>query len=292
MLPIITVTYKRDKWAVALQCNSIERFVTTPITHYIIIQDNSDYDEWYCLLSQIYKKHNLVLLNKQKAPELFMKPRYENDISFLNIQGYYEQQYIKLLTPCIINHSKSLSLDSKNLFIKETNLQEFLNEEGGEHLIETNNLLAIKHPCIFRYSDWFNYIDSKLGTSRPEILYFAGTPFVFLTKNIQKILSKVDINQFFLDAIDKSIMISEYHLYNYFVTQNFTSKKWSIGFNGFNPTDLNKILLDKNILFIFTLYRDSVKNKLRKIIIQNFLIKLGLDKKLVLSATNHDYNQF
>ena len=47
IMNIVTVTCTRDKFAMLLQAQSINLFVTEKITHYVIIQDSTtSYTEW------------------------------------------------------------------------------------------------------------------------------------------------------------------------------------------------------------------------------------------------------
>lgn len=273
MIPLITVTCTRDKWSVLLQAHSIEKFVKDPTVHYIIVQDESTlFMEWRELLNPIYKKHKLVLLNNALSPDIFCK---------YNISSYDQQQFIKLKASKLINDEYYLSLDSKNIFFKPISLDETIqNKEGSGDIIHTNQE---NNNYLLHWRDWMSLIESRGNVSKPDILWFAGAPFLLKTANVNSIINTIDLDELFLDALNKNIRVSEYVLYSYF--SQAPKINWDLSF-GCGDSNFIELKNNSNRFCVFNMYRrhlSSLKN--RETFIQ-FFIDSGLEEKYVLPAVN------
>lgn len=104
-----------------LQSESISKFLS-PCTHYVIINEpNPDMDFWYRWLSEYYINHKLVLLERipYNYHDLLINKTCNEEFA-----GWVVQQLQKLLIAYHLN-GDYLILDSKNFFIKQTDLSEW-----------------------------------------------------------------------------------------------------------------------------------------------------------------------
>jgi hypothetical protein len=287
---IVTVTYTGDKWPMLLQAHSIEKFVKEPTTHYVIIEDQSGNTtstlEWLCLLQPIYKKHRLVLLDKESAPELFL----EWDKG--TVGGWDQQQYIKLKIHELVDTQYYLTLDSKNFFMRPTSLIQFYGHEGCDTIMSLSDVP--QHPSLPYWFEWMNTVEEITGKPRPENFWFAGTPFNLKTDIVKEIFN-YNVEQLFLQAInnnhdnvDKRVAISEYILYAYF---SFPDKKANLCWStGYGPEIRKETidLLNGSIHCVsrpvFTLHRNRLQDIQHRNDIIQHLIACGLDSSYVIPA--------
>lgn len=155
-MDIVTVTCLRDIDDMLRQAESIEKFVE-PCTHWVIVNDNN-IDLFKEVLSQYYSRHFLNLIN--------FSDYLLNKINC----GYKRQQVLKLRMAKFLKE-KYLVLDSKNFFIKQTNLNEFENQIGSG-LLERVNCDHLFYSTIEQYKTILNY--TKLDNLHLAI----QTPFV------------------------------------------------------------------------------------------------------------------
>lgn len=289
---IVTVTYTGDKWAMLLQAHSIEQFIEEPTTHYVIIEDQTGATtstlEWLCLLQPIYKKHKLVLLDKNSAPELYLE--WDKGI----VGGWDQQQYLKLKIHELIDTEYYLTLDSKNFFIKPTSLSEFYGNEGCDTLMPVDEVPL--HPSLPYWYPWMNLVEKRTDFKRPDIFWFAGTPFNFKTATVKEIF-KYDVESMFIEALDstffnpnnseKVVRISEYMLYAYFSQGERKDLQWTRGYNPTTSGELESLYMDRaNNLSrpMFTLHRDRLHNIQGRKDVIDFLIFCGLNPAYVTPA--------
>lgn len=271
MIPLVTVTFTNDKWQMLLQAHSLEKFAIEPTTHYVIINDDAtSFLEWKYLLEPIYKKNTLVLINKETNPEIFPN---EN----LLLCGYYRQMILKLTIAKLINYNYYVTLDSKNLFHKSVDLNIFDNIEGsGLLLVKDNNNQEYFNNLTY-YSKTIELLSTKYGLSIPEIFWFAGTPFVFKTENVLKILDFLNIDEFVYEITSKGGYFSEYAMYNFF--SNSVREKKSLVFR-YNY----KLPLELSLSPSFIIYRYHLNDTAYKSNVKTFLINAGLDEKYIVPA--------
>lgn len=277
MIPIVTVTFTRDKWCMLLQAHSIEKFVLDPIIHYVIIEDDlTPFEEWENLLKPIYKKQKLVLLNKDSASNLFCK---------YHISGYVQQQYIKLKSSILLNDEYYLSLDSKNIIHKPFLLKnafyrvEGSRVEGSSQIMDTTKDPVEQHESLSYWEPWLSFIECRYGLSRPEKMWFAGTPFLLKTDIVKNMIDTANIDDLFLQAIVNGIPVSEYLLYAYF--SNAPRIHWSCQ-AGYSGNGLDVLKIESKNFYFFNMYRRGLSQD--GDILIKFLLDSGLDEKYVIPA--------
>ena len=123
---LATVTCNRDFQQMLLQAESIQRFLS-PCKHVIIVNEsNPDLDFWYRWLQPYYTNHELVIRPRIEYAYphsiLGVRDRYGEIDSTSN--GWRTQQLQKMLL-AYEYEDDYLLLDSKNFFIKPTDLSEW-----------------------------------------------------------------------------------------------------------------------------------------------------------------------
>lgn len=195
-MDIVTIACTRDKHAVVLQAESIKLYVTTKITHWVILQDTeTSHDEWHSLLQPFYQDHELKII--------------DNWVD-CNLNGWNQQQILKFQASKFINNDSYLILDSKNLFIKKTDLSEF-SLEGHRHYIDTVMLQA-------NFNAWYKYIQDNLNFNLPKISWVPQTPFTVKTDTVNRLIASIDLEKFYIDffKIYPHDHPSEFLLYRFF----------------------------------------------------------------------------
>jgi hypothetical protein len=171
--------------------------------------------EWEDLLRPFYKKHTLILINKETNPELYLG-FHKNKGTYVE-SGWARQQLLKLTIASIIEEEYYVSLDSKNIFIKPINIYEtFYGEEGGTTVLNYYVVNPNLHLSLPYWSGWSAYIEHNYNIKRPKHVWFAGTPFVFKTVTVNKILKLPKLDYAFNLTARNEGFPSEYILYAYF----------------------------------------------------------------------------
>jgi hypothetical protein len=240
-----------------LQAHSIEKFVVAPIVHHVYVQDDRiPLYLWEKALSPIYKNHKLVLsYNKFKIYDGVDKAH-----------GWNEQQYIKLMLASEMQEEYILSLDSKNVFCTQVNIDKVFHgyegTMGTDVDVYTSNLEWVKY-----WSPWINLIENFTGLRSP-LQKFPCTPFVFKKSSLRKMNQYLNVKNLFQEVSKKEIRPSEYILYNFFKDNK------SLSLNG-NPESFG----------IFTIFRrdlDDVEGYKENT--RNYLLSLGLESRYVNPA--------
>jgi len=180
---LATVTCYRDFPQLLLQAESIQKFLE-PCKHVIIVnQDNPDIDFYHRWLDPYYTKHELVIIPKIKY-NYPVKDLHQN----LNLIGTGIEWRIQQLQKLLLAYEYEedyLLLDSKNFFIKSTNLDSWENIFGCGKL--TSHLESVKSKSIFSLT---TEIYSDLLNVSPNHVLAPATPFKinkeFLTSRCKK----------------------------------------------------------------------------------------------------------
>jgi len=166
---LATVTCNRDFQQMLLQAESIERFLN-PCKHIIIVNESHpDLEFWNRWLSPYYKNHELVIRGRIEysypATSIGTRDHYGEVDSVSN--GWRTQQLQKMLLAYEYDDDYLL-LDSKNFFIKPTDLHEWENTIGSGTYSRFGQLSAF----VGTYKNYVNLFGK-------EIEYCIGpyTPF-------------------------------------------------------------------------------------------------------------------
>ena len=220
-MELLTVTCERDLPDMLLQADSINKFVQSPCRHQVIIEDESkSYDEWYNILSPYYKKHELIL-HWNKRPDMDFsheftpykhRPDARNGIGGL---GWRHQQILKMkYTAEFAKDSSVLVLDSKNFFVRPTDLENWPVKHGNGEFITFKEIEAVEQLSTIK--NWAYHLRDDYNLKIPEKLaMILETPFVWQTKIVKYIWDNYDIPGMFLNP--SVFPNSEFHMYFFFV---------------------------------------------------------------------------
>jgi hypothetical protein len=166
---LATVTCNRDFQQMLLQAESIQRFLN-PCKHVIIINESHpDLDFWIRWLQPYYTNHELVIIPRidyaYPTNSLGTRDRYGGVDGVSS--GWRSQQLQKMLLAYKFEDDYLL-LDSKNFFIKPTDINEWDNSIGSGNYTQFNAVNHFVGTCQ-KYSELFE----------KEIVYYTrpSTPF-------------------------------------------------------------------------------------------------------------------
>jgi len=268
MHSIVTVTCTRDKWCMALQSHSLETFVKEPCTHYVIIEDEkTSTEEWKELLTPLYTTHRLVLVTKESHPEVYPT----------HMIGWHGQQIIKLLAHKLIDTNRYIILDSKNIFIKPTKLENFEYEGCGSRMNVTDDWMMYWFP-------WLQFVSQKLNKPIPNLVWVPITPFVVDKNTLSSLFSNCDFESMAIEASTNSIAVSEFLLYAFFADVNHPEITTYGG--GFQGGNLRDILSHFTKIRTFAIGRIDLQNIKKRRTIESVLIHIGLNPAIVSNAVN------
>jgi hypothetical protein len=160
-----------------LQSHSMDLFVEEPCVHLVIIESSEwNAEQWHQYLSPFYTKHTLFVIDSMRVKKEFRKYKPQSR------RGWIKQQIFKLLASKYVRNNSYLILDSKNFFIRPTDLSKWPIREG-------NGMLA--NPYTLSNGRWTSWIDyTKQLTDKEEIATCAPpvTPFMCKTTTVRKML--------------------------------------------------------------------------------------------------------
>lgn len=165
---LATVTCNRDFQQMLLQAESVQRFLN-PCKHVIIINESvPDLDFWNRWLQPYYRNHELIIRPRidyaYPAGSIGKRDMY-GEIDAVS-SGWRSQQLQKMLLAYEYDDDYVL-LDSKNFFIKPTDLSEWDNSIGSNRFLKfsENNAFIGSYT---RYVELFGYeLDHYIGPSTP-----------------------------------------------------------------------------------------------------------------------------
>lgn len=204
-MDLLTVVCERDLQDMLLQAESIELFVTEPVTHRILIEDGSQSKEWWTeILSRFYRKHNLVL-EWSERPE--MEP-FNEPFNY----GYRRQMAEKLKLAAKSDQETVLMLDAKNIFIRDVNVHDWPYKLGNG----MNAKLSDK-PADWFPRQWIDYIHHRTGRPIPKLVPGSmATPFALTTKYVRDAVNNPEFDELFYDH-SGGIPMTETTLYYFYV---------------------------------------------------------------------------
>ena len=203
---LVTVTCERDFLQFSLQVESISKYCKN-FFHYVIICEQSDYDhsKWEQLLKKYYRD-NFKLFS----------PKWRENFDSALMDGYggwAKQQVYKFWIYQYIN-SDYIILDSKNFFVKETCIEDFMKIVGSGAIekIRTN----IPDPYNVPFS-WKRTVEKYAEMNHAPCLDYVlsiQTPFIFE----KKILAKLgNIDNFCKKFSEAGVIPSEIIYYSYLI---------------------------------------------------------------------------
>jgi hypothetical protein len=181
---LATVTCNRDFQQMLLQAESIQRFLN-PCKHVIIINESvPDIDFWYRWLKPYYTNHELVIIPRidyaYPSGSIGTRTNY-GEIDAVS-SGWRSQQLQKMLL-AYKYEDDYLLLDSKNFFIKPTELSEWDNSIGSGSYLGFGAL----HHFVGTYKKYSELFEK-------DIEYYTG-PFTPFKIKREPLVSKCKISE-------------------------------------------------------------------------------------------------
>lgn len=193
MKDILTVTCSHHKLMMLMQAHTLNKFYTTPTTHYIFLEDDiMSVGEWQEWLQPEYTKHKLVIIPAHS----------ERIVDNVEKLGWFRQQWIKFWASTFIKNDYII-LDSKNFFINSMSEDDFP-EEGN------NRVGWLSHGKNKEHRPFINYVHKKYKLPYYDSFWTIETPFVFRKTVVEKILD-LDCKDLFEHAL--MFLPSEFILY-------------------------------------------------------------------------------
>mgnify|MGYP001586876735 CR=1 FL=1 len=177
-MKLLTVVCNRDKDIMLLQAESISLFLE-PCTHYIVINEEvPDINSWKELLQPYYSKHKLIILHYPLETYI---PRWKNGEQHV---GWHRANVLKFLAYKDIQDDY-LILDSKNIFIKNTSIEDFRGQLGCGLFWHYIKDMEEKNAETFQY-----YTD--VSKKYPKWICGVEMPFLF-EKNVLETIEDLDL---------------------------------------------------------------------------------------------------
>lgn len=267
-MDLVTVTCLRDLPEILLQAHSIDRFVSGCCNHWILIEDQQlSLEQWQQHLEPFYKNHKLKLINNFGVP--------------CHMHPWQRQQIMKFMIAEQITAADYLILDSKNFFIKSTNLDQWPIAEGCHDVADT------PPGCLFH--PWMEYLTHNYNLPVYKHHWNSITPYRVKTETVKQIL-KLNLPEMFKNS--PSTWVSEFLLYSRFVNQQNITPGTKVANFYFNsqelPTfdELEKIRNNAEVLMLSVhqsaiVGSPNVTKDLDKLIAMcNFLESIGLNRTI------------
>lgn len=188
-MDLLTIACDRDFYMMDTQARSIQKFVA-PCTHWVFVNNTrKSKKDWEDLLNPYYINHKLELI-------------FTDDIKqFDGVDGYNTQQYWKLTAIDFIK-SDHIIIDSKNVFIRETNLNDWCHEGTGVHGHFPEGYTGSDDPidnAVLRARDYYaNYY----GLPKIKKFFTISTPFVVRQSVMEEVSALVKQDNVFVQGTD------------------------------------------------------------------------------------------
>lgn len=194
---LVVVTHHADKWKLEMLCKSMSAFLDPCDVHIVYNEIRSKYDEWsvwFEKISSLYLKRFNVTTCQKKI-----------DVN----SGWISQQILKILVAKDIRTPEYVLLDSKNFFIKKSNINEIVNTKPTEGWLKIDQVQWTKLCC------------EKLGLKLQLCLRANDTPYVLKTDVARKLVREFGTDKDFIDwfnsiSIRAYISPAEFILYELF----------------------------------------------------------------------------
>lgn len=245
---IITPSYDKDFERCKLLVESIKKYVTQNVNHYIIVEEKDEQ-----LFESLVDENINIILKEKILPKRIIRLPFTvkgRNIWFnfkgKILRGWIIQQIIKIGIANFIDEDVLVYMDSDEFFVKKVNFNESFVQNGMIRLFRETGRTEEK---------WDKTI-SKLLNVRPKNcrnVNYVEHPVTWRRKNVlemQKYIEKIS-GKSWIDTISDNWHFSEYQLYGNFVDNILKSNslhyhdnnklslkhEWA---NGIRPEKLNK----------------------------------------------------
>ena len=207
---LVIVTCDRDRWEFDLLCRSIYKFLE-PSKIIVICNENDDeYNKWEIWFKQrcspVLYRHSVKVMKKRD----FWQREHESHLQDLQLEGWIDQQVIKLAVAKYVTTPEYICLDSKNFFIRPCSLMDIQQQEP----VDSSWMGDFRE-------NWVKLCCNEFGIVYPGMtikLTVNITPYIVQTKPTRKLVNHYGgAEQFFIwfstVCIPDTVCASEFQLY-------------------------------------------------------------------------------
>lgn len=206
MLDLITVVFRDELPLLEIQAESIAQYINPQDIDTITIIVN-DTDDVVDLIDTAWWKQNQTKVQ--------IKP-YSKWNYTCRINGWENQQLLKLLASSESTAEWNMVLDSKTWFIKNFNVDTLFDSRGRAQV----GII----PVFKEFVDSQKFVENHFNISMPRTVGPGGVPFVFHTKTVKGLVSSVDdFIDFFQTSVRYPHLTTEFHLYSGYVLSQYNT---------------------------------------------------------------------
>ena len=284
-MELVTVVYSEEKELIELQAYTINRFISEPCIHWVIIEDqNKSKQYWHNLLDPYYTKHELRLVTDTSDINLWIPKK-----------GWIRQQFLKLVVATKIKSEYYLILDAKNFFIKTTDLNIWPPITEGSPRAEKDSEISVV------WGKFIDYVISSNDWKLPEYSWGPYTPFRAKTSTVKEIL-ELNLKEL-IQGLNLKIpgvgTFSEFILYSLYVSNtkgvqitkdlndyDFTitiwrPENWTTFWKKLSLEDKTTYFKMRPELSVFGVHRLVWENRECAVDISTWLLDIGFDKDVL-----------
>ena len=259
---LVTISCTRDLNLLRLQANSIDRYVSEPCTHFVVIEDTgTPLSVWEEALRPFYSRHKLILSQGVISDQL------DTHI------GWIRQQVLKLTMAITVLTEHYLILDSKNFFIRPVDLHIWSTQEGNDTSFDCH------WEKYEKWKPWMDHVQQTTGIKIPDVFWRLWPPFKLNTSVVRNLLNTVDVDILFSVKMKDQ---SEFLLYRFFnevvpVTGKKTNHIFRFADDLVSADELAELVKVPTLLTL-ALHAKCLATKDPKLgVIQDWLVSSGYD---------------
>jgi hypothetical protein len=201
MLELITVVFEAELALLKIQAYSIQQYINDVERITIVVNDHDN----------VVAMINTQWWGKWKE-KVHIVPRSHWQYTS-RINGWEEQQLLKLLAASEAITKWSVVLDAKTLFIRPYDLTKVF--DNGR--VKSGILQVFK-----QFTDSQQFIEKHYNIQMPRTIGPGGVPFVFHTETVKDLVNSVsDFTNFFQTVVRYPHLTTEFHLYSGFVLSKY-----------------------------------------------------------------------
>lgn len=204
MLNLITVVFKDELPLLEIQANSISQYV-----------NSSDINSITVVVNDVDNVADLINLSwwKQYQSRVQVIP-YSKWNYTCRINGWENQQLLKLLAASESTTKWSMVLDAKTWFVKPLDTSALFDLQG-----RSNSGLV---PIFHGFEESQHFVENYYGISMKQVVGPGGVPFIFHTETVKGLVNSVeDFIDFFQTSCRYPHLVTEFHLYSGYILSQY-----------------------------------------------------------------------
>lgn len=219
---LITPSYAPDFERCQLLCSSVQRFISPPFTHYLVVdkQDNA-------LFRQLESSNTVILTKESLLPWWIQRIPFTNiwlSLKTIPIRGWVIQQIIKIATAQQIDEDIAIFVDSDVMFVRPFELQQLSQNEKVRLYIDSRGN-EIQKQWHFK---WHESASRLLGLADIEMTLpdYIGQIITWKRDNVIQLCSHLESisGRGWIETLSNNWNLSEYVLYGIFINRILKEK--------------------------------------------------------------------